>query len=421
MRIRRTSVTFAAVAAVLTTTIVVTTVTARATSAAACTPAWKQIPTPHSLSNVGSVSVPGTLGAAGSVSVVSPNNVWFPFGYFDPDYGGAGQYPAAWTGRWNGQTITTPHQIPGFAGSDLFGLGSSFDSGTDGWLLVDDTRGSYTGIHNYAEHWQGNQWTLLPLAVNPQYSSTGIEPEMQAVAALSPTNAWAVGEATSFTANTHGRGALIEHWDGTAWKLVPNPLQDSVSAALNAVTAISATDIWTVGYQPGVNGRQIPLTEHWDGKTWTSVPTPAVPTGSPLASFSAVSAVGGQVWATGFQGQPGRWGTQLIERFNGTAWTVISGAPGIVPQGGMSLYAAAPDDVWTTTWTSDQIQEFLHWNGRTWTAVKTPGQQEAGLQYEYTAFGGSGPDDVWAAGSVYDGGQPDPTRNVTEAIAHLSC
>ena len=35
---------------------------------------------------MGSVSVQGTLGDAGSISVVSRNDVWFPFAAFDPSY-----------------------------------------------------------------------------------------------------------------------------------------------------------------------------------------------------------------------------------------------------------------------------------------------------------------------------------------------
>src|SRR5436305_14695369 len=72
-------------------------------TAKACTPTWKRVPTPHPLRTVGSVSVRGTLGDVGSISVVSRNDVWFPFAAFDPDFGLG--YPPAWIGRWNGHAI----------------------------------------------------------------------------------------------------------------------------------------------------------------------------------------------------------------------------------------------------------------------------------------------------------------------------
>ena len=55
--------------------------------------------------------------------------------------------------------------------------------------------------------------------------------------------------------------------------------------------------------------------------------------------------------------------------------------------------------------------EFLHWDGSTWTTVPAPGPREYGLGYSCTAVGGAGPDNVWAVGSV----------NQYPLIARLSC
>ena len=63
------------------------------------------------------------------------------------------------------------------------------------------------------------------------------------VAALSPTDAWAVGEAAD---PDGGRRPLIEHWDGDSWTVVPSPSM-GVSAGLAAVVGISPTDVWAVG------------------------------------------------------------------------------------------------------------------------------------------------------------------------------
>lgn len=392
-------------------------------TAKSCTPTWKLVPTPHPLRTVGSVSVRGTLGVAGSVSAVSRDDVWFPFGNFDPSFDRG--YPPAWIGRWNGHAVTTPAQIHQFAGAHLWGKGGSFDSATDGWLLVDTTRTVWGGLFNYAEHWHGGRWTMTPLWVNAHYAKDQVQPEMQAVAALSPANAWAVGMGVDYHHSPTITGAMIEHWDGFRWSLVANPTANQPDTELQAVTAVSARDIWAVGYQTVTSsGLMRPLAEHWDGLSWTKVAAPPLPASVPAAGLFALSATGGQVWASGFQEQSDGTFHPLVEHFDGTAWHLMTGLPKATPQatiGGESIYAAGPDDVWTTAWTSTSVQEFLHWNGRSWSVVPLPGPAEAGFSYAYEALGGTGPDDVWAAGSLFDNGQPDITRNVTVALAHLTC
>ena len=72
---------------------------------------------------------------------------------------------------------------------------------------------------------------------------------------------WAVGESSA-------RGALILHFDGTSWSVVPNdpPIADS---ALLAVVPVGPQDVWAVGYAGDGT-----LTERWDGSTWSVVTSP---------------------------------------------------------------------------------------------------------------------------------------------------
>jgi hypothetical protein len=63
---------------------------------------------------------------------------------------------------------------------------------------------------------------------------------LHGVAATSPASAWAVG-----SSGTSGR-ALIERWNGTAWKTVPSP--SPAGAGLVSVAATSASNAWVVGY-----------------------------------------------------------------------------------------------------------------------------------------------------------------------------
>src|SRR5207253_8926677 len=78
----------------------------------------------------------------------------------------------------------------------------------------------------------------------------------------------------------------------------PNPGGDNY---LYRVAAISANDVWAVGYYVS-GGQQQPLMQHWDGTTWTTVPGPATNNGA-FYSVSALSLT--DVWAVGANGLVG--------------------------------------------------------------------------------------------------------------------
>jgi hypothetical protein len=94
------------------------------------------------------------------------------------------------------------------------------------------------------------------------------------VAATSPDNAWAVGLSGTNRDGSVSEGALILHWDGTAWTRVPSP--DPGSESVYAVAATSPDNAWAVGLS-GTNRNGVvsdkALTLHWDGTAWTRVPS----------------------------------------------------------------------------------------------------------------------------------------------------
>jgi hypothetical protein len=45
-----------------------------------------------------------------------------------------------------------------------------------------------------------------------------------------------------------GPQTLVLHWDGSTWTIVASPNPSSTVNALYGVTAISASDVWLVGY-----------------------------------------------------------------------------------------------------------------------------------------------------------------------------
>jgi hypothetical protein len=140
--------------------------------------------------------------------------------------------------------------------------------------------------------------------------------------------------------------ALAEHWDGTSWSVVPTASLSVGAVVLTDVVAISATDAWAVGYaQDSVFE---PVTEHWDGTAWTAVATPKVL--SPFSVLEGVAAVtGGDVWAVGSTLDPVTGLYQaLAENWDGIRWQVVPGS--LKPKDGrLEAVALASDGgLWAT-------------------------------------------------------------------------
>ncbi|HEY1914338.1 MAG TPA: hypothetical protein VGH27_02070 [Streptosporangiaceae bacterium] len=314
-----------------------------------------------------------------------------------------------------------PVQGPvGFFGSD-----GSFDSSTDGWLLGEaeapfPSTSTFLSLDNpqipqVTEQWDGGDWTMTPVAVSPEPNTEVLS--LDGIAAVSPDDAWAVG--TTYMAKGRGSllGALIEQWDGTSWNIVPNPAS-SQPAVLTTLSVVSADNIWAVGYQDTTGKNQAPFVEHYDGTQWSALPTPPVSAGDQYAELDAVSVdSSGNVWAAGYQ-QPASnksaARSPLTEQWNGSTWTQAQLPALPAGESISSVYAASPSDVWASTDASSSATGtgvFLNWNGSTWTPVAMPGPKEYGLNYTYPAITGTGPTDVWAAGY----------SSIAPQIARLSC
>ena len=95
---------------------------------------------------------------------------------------------------------------------------------------------------------------------------------------------------------------LILHWDGASWSVVPSPNVGSLGNHLEGVAAVSADDVWAVGTRfKLIDGIfvPVPLVLHWDGSVWSVVPAPG--RGTPRNGvLGGVLAVGPhEVWSAG--------------------------------------------------------------------------------------------------------------------------
>ena len=224
---------------------------------------------------------------------------------------------------------------------------------------------------------------------------------IKGVAAVSASDAWAVGY---YNSDTGPQRLLIEHWNGTAWSVATGPNVGSGSSSLQAITALSATDVWAVGYSVGDSFSQT-LILHWDGTAWSVVTSPnASPYENMLHSVAAISA--NDIWAVGeFQDVDGNH--TLTVHWNGTSWnTVTSPSSGSNGDELFSVAAAASNDVWAVGCTQNCYNLgaqtlIIHWDGTQWTLISSPNTGFAGnVLYGVVAISTN---NAWAVGEYYTG------------------
>src|SRR5206468_7754100 len=96
------------------------------------------------------------------------------------------------------------------------------------------------------------------------------------VSATSSSDVWAVGFACTGSCSSSNAQTLIEHWNGSAWSIVASP-NVNTNTYLYGVAALSASDAWAAGYANSCYGcAPSTLALHWDGTTWSVVPSPNV-------------------------------------------------------------------------------------------------------------------------------------------------
>jgi hypothetical protein len=235
-------------------------------------------------------------------------------------------------------------------------------------------------------------------------SSSHTAAYLTGVSALSASDAWAVGWEQP-SSSSLDRVTLIEHWNGKSWTRAasPNPA-GTEDAELEAVTAISAIDMWAVGYYfcpPGSGGACTTrtLTEHWNGKSWKIVPSPN-PTSSanaPTYELYGVTAVStDDVWAVGAYVSSPDHGTGLVEHWNGKAWKAVTSANAGSGVGLSGVAAVSATDVWAVgSGSGGTVVE--HWNGHQWSSVHSPSPTPAYSNlYAVAAVSAK---DVWAVGN----------------------
>ncbi|HEY3520405.1 MAG TPA: hypothetical protein VGK80_05120 [Rhodanobacteraceae bacterium] len=253
-------------------------------------------------------------------------------------------------------------------------------SGSDAWAV------GTTGLPDFNSqgvilHWNGNRWQRIRHP-NP---AGAVFMNLIGVAASSADDAWAVGRWGDAGLGVH---PLALHWNGSSWQLIDTPVL-SGGDTFQAVTAISPNDVWAVGQD--ATGT---LAEHWDGQSWSVVPTPTVQQGGDLTAVGGSSST--DVWAVGSFFDRKLQTHSMVLHWDGSRWSVSAS-----PDNGASselegVTALAADDAWAVghSFPSNVATLTEHWDGTSWTVVSGPDLSPA----QFNAVVAVSPRDVWAVG-----------------------
>ncbi len=329
--------------------------------------------------------------------------------------------------------VTHPATGTTTGASDDYLLAVAAASTNDVWAVGDAYSYTTTIDKNLVEHWNGQQWSIV---ASP---APGIGSDLFGVATDATTDVWAVG--VYFPTTTALGQTLIEHWNGTAWVVVPSPNVGNGYNSLNSVTALSTNNVWAVG-QSILGSVTSALIEHWNGTSWSIVigPDPGTII-TDLSSITAVSA--NSIWAVGAYSSKSNNSTDLntlVEYWNGTRWEVVpSPISSTYENYFFAVAAIARDNIFSAggfdehwdggTWnTTDSPANFfafgltrvpgttkawfvgtgpssssgtatVYWNGTQWEVVSNPNPAVPG---ELNGVAAISANDVWAVGEYYD-------------------
>jgi hypothetical protein len=260
--------------------------------------AWTQQPTPNpAVSNLAAVS----CNAANSCTAVG-----------DFISNGVVQTLAEhWDGsNWTVQQTPSP---PGATRSFLLGVSCTSATACTAVGFFDNSAGNQLTL---AERWDGSNWTVQQTP-NPAGSTTS---QLNEVSCSSATACTAVGSATG--------QIWAEAWNGTNWTIQSTPIPGGGSDPSLSGVSCTAPNACTAVGSFFTGSRTVPLTDRWNGTSWTTQSVAVIP-GSTASGFSSVSCPALKVCnAVGFNTSKGVT-SAFAERWNGTRWSIpdFHGAP----------------------------------------------------------------------------------------------
>ena len=266
-------------------------------------------------------------------------------------------------------------------------------STTDVWAVGIFDQFTQSGYKTLAEHWDVSRWKLITTPNTTQLNNV-----LAGVAATGRNDVWAVGYQSPASGPY---STLIEHWNGKAWKIAPS---GTFTGLLSSVAAVATDDAWAVGSTDYVGSG---LILHWNGKAWTQTLV------NHQVYFRAVTAINkNDVWAVGqLTNSTGVGDLTYAVHFDGKSWTHVP-TPSPFRQHNLdqdwltSLAALSSNDVWAAAVWRDGDFGILdhtfaeHWDGKQWQVVRTLNPGGNAKYHDFWGIAALRSDSVWAVGSA---------------------
>jgi hypothetical protein len=259
------------------------------------------------------------------------------------------------------------------------------------------------GSDSHAVHFDGHSWSPVKVPDLPSSQLDGVD-------AAGAGNVWAVGtHVIGDPESGRFQRAYVVRLTGDRFEQVPAPTPGRHSV-LTGIDMRTPTDGWAAGYYELAGGERRALLLHWDGVAWSQAHVPHLPGGqNVLTSVSAYSADGavavGHYTAGGAaRGFPSH---TLALRWDGERWAVSETPNPNTPAFGGSVnslravLALSPTDVWAAGQTSNNPWASLrplalHWDGTAWAEVQL-NSADPDLA-DFTGIAAVSPDEVYFSG-----------------------
>lgn len=227
---------------------------------------------------------------------------------------------------------------------------------------------------------------------------------------------WTVGQYAP-DSNVNITLTFAAHYDGRSWSYVPSPNVGKEANAFHSLAVMPAGAVWAVGYY--IDDKTFysrTLIERWDGAQWTIVKHPDDP-GVSAVLFGVAAASANDVWTVGEYQQPLDHFKTLIEHFDGMRWSIVpSPDPGTT---GNILYSVKVPGRNAASAVGEEYDNgpvdralILFWDGGKWTPLAAPGDRRSTTRLISLAEDG--------AGNVYAAGEAENDFRRIAALAELA-
>ena len=269
----------------------------------------------------------------------------------------------------------TAFALPHIAGDLTSGITGVADLAPNNVWSVGNININEQNPNQIIEHFDGTRWSVSP---GPSFQPSD-QPHLEGLTAISATNMWAAGAILTTINGMQFLFPLFEHFDGTSWTATMDEL--TLNGFLFGISADATNDVWAVGTL-SLGGT---LIEHFDGTAWSVVPSPNTGNGQ-IVLFGVTAIAPNDAWAVGFFVEAlngDRPQKTLTEHWDGTSWTVVPspnvGGPDTqtISNQLRGVIAVSANDVWafgdTDRFDTSEITNLvLHWNGTAWSIVPSP-------------------------------------------------